>query len=74
MVIANDDSLSAPISRQDRERLVGAISSWDFHPHKLAPGDLYRVACLLFESVLHVEGIAELGIGRGEFDPMLDGH
>lgn len=58
--------LATPISREERERLVRAISTWDFRPHLLHQGDLYRVACLIFEAVLHTEGIAELCIGRGE--------
>lgn len=58
--------MAAPIPKEDRARLVEALSSWDFRPHQLAPRDLFRVACLIFEAILHTEGLAELGIDTGE--------
>jgi hypothetical protein len=49
-----------------RRKLVGALETWDFKPHELDDGDLYRVATLLFEAVLGSEGLVGLGIDRGE--------
>jgi hypothetical protein len=60
------DRLSAPMTSEHRQRLVDAIATWDFRPHELDDGDLYRVATLLFEAVLSSEGVADLGIDRGE--------
>lgn len=60
------EAMAAPISRDDRVRLVTALNTWDFRPHLLSQADLYRVACLVFEAALHVEGIADLGITQGE--------
>lgn len=57
--------LSAPLSIEHRGRLVEALATWNFKPHRLDDGDLYRVATLLFEAVLDSEGISELGIQRG---------
>ena len=58
--------VSAPLATEDRKRLVDALATWNFKPHRLDNGDLYRVATLLFEAVLASEGIAELGIQRGK--------
>lgn len=57
--------LSAPLSPEHRRRLVEALATWDFKPHRLDDGDLYRVATLLFEAILSSEGVAELQIPRG---------
>jgi hypothetical protein len=54
------------LGREDRHRLVHALATWNFKPHHLDDTDLYRVACLLFECVLHTEGLIELGIGQGK--------
>lgn len=58
--------LSAPLSPSHRSRLVDALSTWNFKPHELDEGDLFRLAVLLFEAVLNIEGVAELGIKSGE--------
>lgn len=58
--------LSAELSEEHRRRLVDALATWDFKPHELDDGDLYRVATLIFEAILSSEGIVELGVERGE--------
>lgn len=60
------ESVAAPISRDERVRLVSALTTWDFRPHLLSQTDLYRIACLVFEVALHIEGISELGISQGK--------
>jgi hypothetical protein len=62
-----DSRLSAPMTEFHRRKLVDALGTWDFKPHELDDGDLYRVATLLFEAVLSSEGLVGLGIDRGEF-------
>jgi len=62
-----DSRLSAPMTDSHRRKLVDALGTWDFKPHELEDGDLYRVATLLFEAVLSCEGLVEMGIDRGEF-------
>jgi len=62
-----DDRLSAPMTESHRRNLVDALGTWDFKPHELDDGDLYRVATLLFEAVLSCEGLVDLGIDRGEY-------
>lgn len=47
------------------------MSSWNFKPHNLDDGDLFRCACLLFEAVLHTEGLAELGCSRDQVNRLL---
>ena len=59
--------LSAPMTESHRRNLVNALGTWDFKPHELDDGDLYRVATLLFEAVLSTEGLAGLEIDQGEF-------
>jgi len=56
---------SAPISKEHRDRLVDALATWNFKPHYLDDGDLYRVACILFDGILHSEGLADLQLERG---------
>jgi hypothetical protein len=46
--------------------LIDALSSWDFKPHHLVEADLFRVACIMFEAVCNIEGLAELAIDQGE--------
>jgi hypothetical protein len=58
--------LSAPMAESHRRKLVGALETWDFKPHELDDGDLYRVATLLFEAVLGNDGLVGLGIDRGK--------
>ncbi|KAK8869991.1 hypothetical protein IAR55_000561 [Kwoniella newhampshirensis] len=65
------DELSAPLSGQHRERLIDHLATWNFKPHNLAEGDLYRVACLMFEAILATEGLAELQIERGQINRLL---
>lgn len=60
--------LSAPMDPAHRKKLVESLATWDFKPHELDDGDLYRVATLLFEAVLGCEGVVELGIKPGESD------
>jgi len=60
------DRYSAPLEPAHRERLVEALSTWNFRPHTLDEADLFRCACLLFEAVLRIKGLAELGISQGE--------
>lgn len=54
------------MTESHRRRLVDALASWDFKPHELDDGDLYRVATLLFEAVLGCEGLVGLEIDRGK--------
>lgn len=58
--------LSAPLTADHRRMLVEALSTWNFKPHELDEGDLYRLATLMFEAVLSIEGVVELDIHRGE--------
>ena len=64
--------LSAPLSPEYRTRLVDSLATWDFAPHDLDEGDLYRIACILFEGILNMEGLADLGVEKGEFDLFSD--
>jgi hypothetical protein len=73
MVGGADGRLSAPMTESHRRKLVDALGTWDFKPHELDDGDLYRVATLLFEAVLSCEGLVELGIDRGEFTLQTEG-
>jgi len=68
-----DSRLSAPMTDSHRRKLVDALGTWDFKPHELDDGDLYRVATLLFEAVLSCEGLVDLGIDRGEFTSQTQG-
>ncbi|KLT42542.1 hypothetical protein CC85DRAFT_83339 [Cutaneotrichosporon oleaginosum] len=56
------EEFAAPLSRQDQERLVDMLDSWGFRPHQLDQRDLFRVACLIFSSVLNIDGVVELGL------------
>lgn len=38
------------------------IGSWGFRPHQLDQRDLFRVACLIFQSVLNIDGVVQLGL------------
>jgi hypothetical protein len=67
LMIGADGRLSAPMTESHRRKLVDALGTWDFKPHELDDGDLYRVATLLFEALLSSEGLVGLGIDRGEF-------
>lgn len=58
--------LSAPISSEERTRLLDCLATWDFKPHHLDDADLYRIACILFEGILNTEGVADLGIETGK--------
>ena len=66
MSIAFLRRFSAPLEPEHRARLVEALSTWNFRPHALNEADLFRCACLLFEAVLRVQGLSELGIKQGE--------
>nr|XP_018264117.1 uncharacterized protein I303_03997 [Kwoniella dejecticola CBS 10117]OBR86275.1 hypothetical protein I303_03997 [Kwoniella dejecticola CBS 10117] len=65
------EALSAPLTQEHRERLVHDLSTWNFKPHNLPEGDLFRVACLMFESILSSEGIQELNIQRDQMNRLL---
>lgn len=67
LIIGADGRLSAPMTESHRRKLVDALGTWDFKPHELDDGDLFRVATLLFEAVLSSESLVGLGIDRGEF-------
>jgi hypothetical protein len=54
------------MTESHRRTLVDALGTWDFKPHELDDGDLYRVATLLFEAILSSDGLVGLGIDRGE--------
>lgn len=64
-------SFSIALTHEDRIRLVAALSTWDFHPHGLSELDLFRCACLLFEAVLRIDGLAELGIQPDQINRLL---
>lgn len=64
-----DCRLSAPLNPEHRKALVEALATWNFEPHQLDEGDLYRLATLMFEAALSIEGVAELGIQRGKSSP-----
>ncbi|WVF72402.1 hypothetical protein IAT40_007217 [Kwoniella sp. CBS 6097] len=63
--------LSAPLTPEHRERLVNELSTWNFKPHNLPEGDLYRVACLMFESILHSEELVDMKISRDQVNRLL---
>ncbi|ODN73553.1 hypothetical protein L202_08051 [Cryptococcus amylolentus CBS 6039] len=63
--------LSKPLTKEERVRLVDKMATWDFKPHDLEEGDLYRVACILFEGVLNTEGLAHLGLERDKVNRLL---
>ncbi|WVQ71403.1 hypothetical protein IAR50_000938 [Cryptococcus sp. DSM 104548] len=65
------EALSKPLGKDERASLVDKIATWDFKPHDLDDGDLYRVACLLFEGVLNTEGLAQLGLERDKVNRLL---
>ncbi|KAK6902664.1 hypothetical protein I203_107922 [Kwoniella mangroviensis CBS 8507] len=65
------EALSAPLTQEHREKLVRELSTWNFKPHHLPEGDLYRVACLMFESVLSIEGLKEMDISRDQINRLL---
>ncbi len=56
--------MSAPISQEHRSRLIASMSTWDFRPHKLQEADVFRCTCLIFEAVLRIDGLHQLGINR----------
>lgn len=60
------ETLAAPMTREDRVRIVNALREWDFRPHLLSPTDLFRIPCMIFEVILHTEGLSDLGIEQGE--------
>lgn len=55
------------MSPEQRSRLVEHISTWHFKPHNLDDADLFRCACIMFDGILNIEGLAELQVDRGEF-------
>lgn len=59
--------MAAPLSHDDRQRLVGLIEQWGFRPHLLDKYDLFRIACLIYQSILNIDGVVQLGM---EFDAM----
>ncbi|GMK55611.1 hypothetical protein CspeluHIS016_0206670 [Cutaneotrichosporon spelunceum] len=61
------DEFTVPLSRQDHVRLVDILDSWGFRPHLLDEIDLFRVACLIFQSILSMDGVVQLGL---DFDAM----
>jgi hypothetical protein len=42
-----------------RARLIQALSSWSFDPHSLPPDELMIATCLIFQTVLIVDGMME---------------
>ncbi|WWC85261.1 uncharacterized protein L201_000123 [Kwoniella dendrophila CBS 6074] len=65
------EALSAPLTQEHRERLVHDLETWNFKPHNLPEGDLYRVACLMFESIFSSEGLKEMNIERDQINRLL---
>ncbi|WRT66910.1 uncharacterized protein IL334_003875 [Kwoniella shivajii] len=65
------EALSAPLTQEHREKLIHDLSTWNFKPHNLPEGDLYRVACLMFECILSSEGLKELQIERDQINRLL---
>jgi hypothetical protein len=61
--------MSKPITQDERRRLIDELSTWGFKPHRLSERDLYLVACLVFEAILRIEGVAELELKPGMFTP-----
>lgn len=56
---------SNPLTPEKRLQLVDELATWNFKPHYLNEDDLYRMACLIFEGILNIEGLAELGLQQG---------
>lgn len=63
--------LSKPIDQPHRDRLVDALATWNFKPHRLDDGELYRVACIIFETILRIEGVSNLNIGTDSINKFL---
>lgn len=65
------EEFSAPLLFDHRSKLIQDMSTWDFKPHALNDADLFRCACLLFEAVLRVDGLFQLGIQRDQLNRLL---
>ncbi|KAL7422124.1 3',5'-cyclic-nucleotide phosphodiesterase [Cryptotrichosporon argae] len=65
------EALAAPMSTEHRNRLIAELETWNFKPHKLDDADLFRCSCLLFEAVLCIDGVAELGIHADQMNRLL---
>ncbi|KAG9005504.1 3',5'-cyclic-nucleotide phosphodiesterase [Tulasnella sp. JGI-2019a] len=58
--VAQQKLLPSPsVSPQRREELIRKVSRWKFEPHLLTPDELLESACILFEALFKVEGMAE---------------
>nr|AAX73257.1 high-affinity phosphodiesterase [Cryptococcus neoformans var. grubii] len=57
---ATQGQLLNPLTPEKRSQLVDELATWNFKPHYLHEDDLYRMACLIFEGILNIEGLAEL--------------
>lgn len=60
-----NNSLLGPMDPETRTELIRKLSGWNFKPYELSEDDLFRTTCILFEGVLTVEGIWDLGIDHG---------
>lgn len=58
---------SDPLTPEKRSQLIDELATWNFKPHNLHEDDLYRIACLVFEGILNIEGLAELNLQQGMF-------
>ncbi|WVN85177.1 uncharacterized protein L203_100322 [Cryptococcus depauperatus CBS 7841] len=65
------EELSAPLTQEHRSILVDALATWNFKPHDLPEGDLFRVACLVFETVLSIDGLTHLGLEQERINRLL---
>lgn len=64
-------NFAAPLEPDHRQRLLAQLSSWHFKPHVLDEGDLFRCACILFDAILRIDGLAQLGIPRDQMNRFL---
>ncbi|TDL25150.1 HD-domain/PDEase-like protein [Rickenella mellea] len=59
--IINVPVLSSPskVSEDTRRRLIGALDSWNFEPHKLPDDEVLASALILFEVLFRIDGLQE---------------
>ncbi|OXG38621.1 high-affinity phosphodiesterase [Cryptococcus neoformans Bt15] len=65
------EKFSNPLTPEKRSQLVDELATWNFKPHYLHEDDLYRMACSIFEGILNIEGLAELGLQQDNVNRLL---
>ncbi len=63
--IHNDRPLPV-VSQDTRHRLIDALDSWHFEPHKLPEDEVLACTQILFEVLFRIEGMREtVGVSLG---------